>query len=93
MILDEKIKITALSFDERGISPGEPEDSPVTYTFPQRLVDWHLAKRLICFYTSSLHYQLRLPQRYSSKINTLINRGYIHHFRHERLNLNTRKSL
>lgn len=52
MILDEKIKITAFSFDERGISPGESEDSPVTYTFPQRLVDWRLAKRLICFYTS-----------------------------------------
>nr|DAX47762.1 MAG TPA: hypothetical protein [Caudoviricetes sp.] len=45
MILDEKIKITAFSFDERGILPGESEDPPGVYLItPQRA--GRLARRL-----------------------------------------------
>lgn len=83
-----KRRTVAPGLYESGILPGESEDSPGVYLItPQRA--GRLARRL----APILYYQLRLPQRYSSKINTLINRGYIHHFRHERLNLNTRKSL
>lgn len=53
--------ITKQSLSLRGIGPGESEDPPGTYTFPQRLVDWRLAKRLMCFYTSFYLLPATLP--------------------------------
>lgn len=88
-----KRRTVAPGLYESGILPGESEDSPGVY-LPTKA--GRLAPRQtpdVFFTHLSIRYQLRLPQRHSSKINTLINRGYIHHFRHERLSPNTRKSL